>query len=70
MQALQDGDKARADELKQQLKDANTTVKVLKEQEKLTKEEKEKAEKVTQPPQDNSAESGGLSSFVSPIAWT
>ena len=55
MQALQDGDKARADELKQQLKDANTTVKVLKEQEKLTKEEKEKAEKVTQPPQDDAA---------------
>ena len=45
MQALQDGDKVRADELKQQLKDANTTVKVLKEQEKLTKEEKEKAAK-------------------------
>ena len=47
MQALQDGDKARADELKQQLKDANTTVKVLKEQEKLTKEETEKTKKAT-----------------------
>ncbi len=47
MQALQDGDKVRADELKQQLKDANTTVKVLKEQEKLTKEEAEKTKKAT-----------------------
>lgn len=47
VKALQDGDKARADELKQQLKDANNTVKVLKEQEKLTKEEAEKTKEVT-----------------------
>ena len=48
MKALNAGDKAKADQLKEALKEANRTVKVLKEQEKLTKEEKEKAEKVTQ----------------------
>ena len=50
MDALNSGDKAKADQLKEALKEANRTVKVLKEQEKLTKEEKEKAEKVTQSP--------------------
>ena len=55
MKALNAGDKAKADQFKEALKEANRTVKVLKEQEKLTKEEKEKAEKVTQPPQDDAA---------------
>ncbi len=55
MKALNAGDKAKADQFKEALKEANRTVKVLKEQEKLTKEEKEKAEKVTQPPQDDDA---------------